>query len=134
MEVLVTRAQKSKNQRQLHFLVQAAHVVRQHLPSASIPRFFTASVSTSITVALECREIQSQVSPYKMAVSGRMLSVLFVLLVVFLNVDRTSALARNSIIPASAPAPEPTSGAGAIVPGLLVPVLIALASFLVGRQ
>ncbi|KAL3687188.1 hypothetical protein R1sor_013497 [Riccia sorocarpa] len=82
----------------------------------------------------ESREIQSPVSPYKMAVSGRLLSVLFVLLVVFLNVESNGALARDTIAPASAPAPEPTSGAGTILPGLLVPVLIALASFLVGRQ
>ncbi|KAL2629180.1 hypothetical protein R1flu_013866 [Riccia fluitans] len=69
-----------------------------------------------------------------MAVSGRMVSVLFVLLVVVLSAGSDGVLARDTIASASAPAPAPASGAGTILPGLLVPALMALVSLLLGRQ
>ncbi|KAL2629176.1 hypothetical protein R1flu_013862 [Riccia fluitans] len=69
-----------------------------------------------------------------MAFSGRMVSVLFVLLAVVLTVGSNGVLARDTLASASAPAPKPVSGAGTILPGLLIPALMALASLLLGRQ
>ncbi|KAL2629188.1 hypothetical protein R1flu_013874 [Riccia fluitans] len=69
-----------------------------------------------------------------MAFSGRKMSVLFVLLAVVLSVGSNGVLARDTFASASAPAPAPVSGAGTILPGLLIPAVMALASILLGRQ
>ncbi|KAL3687169.1 hypothetical protein R1sor_013478 [Riccia sorocarpa] len=62
--------------------------------------------------------------------AGRVVSfLLFVLLVVVLNAGSNGVLAQDTI--ASAPSP---SGAGTILPGLLVPALMALASLLLARD
>ncbi|KAL2629178.1 hypothetical protein R1flu_013864 [Riccia fluitans] len=65
----------------------------------------------------------------------RMVSVLFaLLLVVVSSVESNGVLARDTIASASTPGPAPASGAGTILPGLLIPALMALASLLIGRQ
>ncbi|KAL2629183.1 hypothetical protein R1flu_013869 [Riccia fluitans] len=69
-----------------------------------------------------------------MASSGKMVSLLFVLLVVVLSAGNNGVLARDTIASVSAPAPAPASGAGTILPGLLIPALMALASLLLGQQ
>ncbi|KAL3687170.1 hypothetical protein R1sor_013479 [Riccia sorocarpa] len=75
---------------------------------------------------------QSSGSVSTMAVSS--MPLLFVLLVVILSIDSRGVLAQETIASASAPAPGPDSGVGTVLPGLLIPALMALVSLLFGRQ